>query len=154
MYFIWEDRLTVKRAIVLGACFFVAAYRAVLFAESMDRPLLGDFSSSTVVSVIAVCFIAVLLIALRKTGPLKMHSYQKLGALTYPLYLLHQEIGRNLFLRLSEANPHVVFWGVVSLMLFLAWIVSAHVERRWSGRLRSFVEGVLSKRRTVPGTVS
>ncbi|RJT28383.1 acyltransferase [Mesorhizobium waimense] len=65
-----------------------------------------------------------------------------LGGLTYPLYLLHQNIG---YLAINAAGPLVGKWaaafGCVALMLFVSWAIWRYVERpvqrmlmTWLGR--------------------
>ena len=58
------------------------------------------------------------------------------GALTYPLYLIHQNIGFMIFNAAYPAiNTHVLFWGTVLLMLGTAYAVHVLIERRFSPAL-------------------
>jgi peptidoglycan/LPS O-acetylase OafA/YrhL len=59
------------------------------------------------------------------------------GALTYPLYLLHQEIGYALIVRLHHQVPKwPLFIGLVTAMLVVAWLVHRLVERPLAPRLK------------------
>jgi hypothetical protein len=53
-----------------------------------------------------------------------------LGRISYPLYLLHQDIGMTLIARLENQGvaPDIAILTVVSIMLLAAWTVSAGVE--------------------------
>jgi peptidoglycan/LPS O-acetylase OafA/YrhL len=52
------------------------------------------------------------------------------GALTYPLYLLHQEIGWQLITRISRhLAPYPTLLTVMAIMMFAAWLVHRLVER-------------------------
>jgi peptidoglycan/LPS O-acetylase OafA/YrhL len=67
-----------------------------------------------------------------------------LGAVTYPLYLLHEDIGNLIFNRLcSSVNPHLLFWGTTALMLAAASLVHLGIERRYSKPLRKPIERIL-----------
>jgi peptidoglycan/LPS O-acetylase OafA/YrhL len=52
-----------------------------------------DFSKQTIVVTITVFFVVFLLITTKKTGFLRRMEWRVLGAITYPLYLLHSNIG-------------------------------------------------------------
>lgn len=54
-----------------------------------------------------------------------------IGYISYPLYLLHQNIGFNLIrlLKLYIPNEFVVILISVSILLFIAWIVTRYLEK-------------------------
>ena len=64
-----------------------------------------------------------------------------LGAITYPLYLLHQKLG---YLLMTALRPGVGRWGALGLtvlaMLGLAWLLHRAVERPVHARLRRWLE--------------
>jgi len=63
------------------------------------------------------------------------------GALTYPLYLIHQKPG---YLLLDALAPHLGRWlalvGVIATVLLLAWLLHRLVEKPVNGRLRRWLE--------------
>ena len=63
------------------------------------------------------------------------------GGLTYPLYLLHMQLGYVLFTRQAPTNavPWVV--AIVLAMTWLAWIVWRYVERPAQRWVRDFLSG-------------
>ncbi|MFK0294243.1 hypothetical protein ACIQU6_27750 [Streptomyces sp. NPDC090442] len=71
--------------------------------------------------------------ALIATGKLSWIQWRWLpyaGALAYPLYLLHQDIGRKLIGFLEpHLSPYAVLAGAVATMLVAAWLVHRYVER-------------------------
>jgi peptidoglycan/LPS O-acetylase OafA/YrhL len=84
------------------------------------------------VSVIATLgFYALLaMIALRKEGLLRDPRFYYLGVLTYPLYLVHENIGFMMFNVWHELLPGwVLVSGVVIFMLVLAWLIHKYVEK-------------------------
>jgi peptidoglycan/LPS O-acetylase OafA/YrhL len=59
------------------------------------------------------------------------------GALTYPLYLLHQSLGLTVISRLGGAVAHwPLLGGLVTALLALAWLVHRFVERPLAAWLR------------------
>ncbi|MEJ8836227.1 hypothetical protein [Ramlibacter sp. AN1133] len=86
------------------------------------------FSPTVVATCIAAFFGLMLLVALRATRPLARGKWLALGALTYPLYLLHQAIGLALFKTFGPGQ--LIFWGVIVMMILAAWLVNTQVENR------------------------
>ncbi|RUU96282.1 acyltransferase, partial [Mesorhizobium sp. M7A.T.Ca.TU.009.01.3.1] len=72
-----------------------------------------------------------------------------LGGLTYPLYLLHQEIG---YLAINAATPIVGKWiaalGCVVLMLFISWAIWRTCERPVQRLLRFWLGRAVDAGRT------
>jgi len=78
-----------------------------------------------------------LLVALRRTGFVGRKNWLMVGALTYPLYLLHQNIGFMVFnLAYPTINAHVLLWGTVALMLGAAYAMNRRVERTCSSPMK------------------
>lgn len=75
--------------------------------------------------------------SLRTVAPLRWGPLVRLGEVSYPLYLVHQNLGYSMLLRLE----HVVPWPVavaiaLIVVLVLAWVVHELVEVRFSRWLR------------------
>ncbi|MFE0509107.1 acyltransferase family protein [Streptomyces sp. NPDC058964] len=90
-----------------------------------------------VIVIVAASFGIVALVATTKLSRISWRWPAGAGALTYPLYLLHQVIGRELFGLLSpHAPPGALLALVVAAMLVLAWLVHRYVERPLGRRLK------------------
>jgi peptidoglycan/LPS O-acetylase OafA/YrhL len=87
--------------------------------------------------VVTVSFVAVGAIALGYTGRLDVPWFTTLGALTYPLYLVHQNIGWTIIYGLREPLGR---WPAaataLAAVLLLAWLVHRWVERPLGPALR------------------
>jgi peptidoglycan/LPS O-acetylase OafA/YrhL len=63
-----------------------------------------------------------------------------LGAITYPLYLLHQKLG---YLTMTALQPHIGRWmalfATVGFVLVLAWSLHRWIERPLNGLLRRWL---------------
>lgn len=69
------------------------------------------------------------------------------GSLTYPLYLVHQNIGYALFAQATAiglvgfVGPVTTTWGLMAGALCLAYAVHHAMERRWGPPLRRWLAG-------------
>src|SRR5437868_15439999 len=60
------------------------------------------------------------------------------GALTYPVYLIHQYIGMTIIYALRDRVPApLLVAGLVLVMLLAAWLLHRYVERPLGKRMRS-----------------
>ena len=87
------------------------------------------------VLIVALCYVVMALVALRKLDWIRWRGLTVLGAMTYPLYLLHQEIG---FTAIAYLYPRMSAKVMLPLMfgalLALCWLVHRFIERpgqRW-----------------------
>ncbi|WP_151087654.1 acyltransferase family protein [Hymenobacter baengnokdamensis] len=69
-----------------------------------------------------------------------------LGALTYPLYLIHSDIAFVLFFHSgSGINKYVMVLGTLALMLALAYLIHVAVEKRYSRQFGAWLTARLAK---------
>lgn len=96
------------------------------------------FDAIVIAGLVAAMFVAMYLIARGRTGWLGRSNWVLLGAMTYPLYLIHQSVGLMVFNRLYPTySAPVLAIGTLTLMLLLALTIHLWVERplsRWVGR--------------------
>lgn len=108
-------------ALALGICNEIGA-PAVLLQEGIS---LRNVQVAILLAAFAVAFVV-----LARTRP-ALPWASRLGALTYPLYLLHQVVG---LIAIAALVPLIGKWPAVlcvtALMIALAWFVSEFVERR------------------------
>ncbi|MBD8077493.1 acyltransferase family protein [Cellulosimicrobium arenosum] len=111
--------------------------QSLRIANSTDITL----SPSTYWTAIVVCFAVVALLALTPLNRISWKWLTVLGAVTYPLYLLHSSWGRWM---IEILHPHltatVTFILVTVTMVALAYLVNRYVERPLGPRLRRAVE--------------
>ncbi|MFF4230787.1 acyltransferase family protein [Streptomyces sp. NPDC001820] len=111
---------------------------------------LGYFEQSIpfwpVVAVLAVCFAVMALVATGKLGWMKWRWLPYAGAVTYPLYLLHQGIGWELIRAVGDRlPPYTVLALVTGGMLVASWLVHLLIERPVTRLLRRRLSGALSE---------
>lgn len=103
-----------------------------------------SFSGKVVAVVITAFFVVMALVAFRKIDLSRFTWLAWLGALTYPLYLLHSDIGFIIFHRLQYGiNKYVLVGGTFMLMLMAAYLVHVFIEKRLSKLLGQQVNRLL-----------
>lgn len=124
-FLIARDGPSPYRILVVGACGLLAIAEAPRIAAEMTANYHAPFSGVVIGAVLAACFAAFFLVSLRLTGRFAARRWLTLGALTYPLYLIHQNIGFALFNRGYPQLPApILLVGVVALMLAAAFLVT------------------------------
>ena len=130
---------------VLLACSWgCAMYR--LDSRTAGQHPSGVTLSYWVSAAMVTAFFAVLtLIALGRLRMIRGRWLVTAGALTYPIYLVHQQIGETIIMSLDQSVPPWMLLAIVSvLILVLAWLVQRFVERPLAGRLRAALYGGLA----------
>lgn len=136
-YLVWLRGASKARVALLLACWAVATWQAVGGLAWFPRQFKQDINPLIVGAIITVFFVVMWLVAVRRTGVVGRRTWITVGALTYPLYLLHQNIGYMIFNAGYPAlNPHLLMWGTIALMLALSWAVHAWVEHPLSSPLK------------------
>ncbi|QIA03612.1 acyltransferase family protein [Pseudomonas fluorescens] len=128
-YIIWDKGFTKSRISLLAAAQALASFNAIKWAESIELKYSTDYDSLIICGVIALFFMTFLFIATHKTSAVGKFDWTALGALTYPLYLLHQMIGFMIFnIAYPTINPHVLLWGTIALMIVASYIIHEKIE--------------------------
>ncbi|WKK26519.1 acyltransferase [Streptomyces olivoreticuli] len=115
---------------------------SLLLAEHHVPRRVADNSSHTIPTwpaslIIFVAFVLMALIALGKLNRVQWRWLSTAGALTYPVYLIHQYIGMTVIYALRDRIPaHVLVPGLIAVMLGAAWLLHKYVERPLGKRLR------------------
>jgi peptidoglycan/LPS O-acetylase OafA/YrhL len=121
---------------------------AILAVQSLLAVQVSSLTEDTGVAVSALlvavllvgCFAAVAVVTMTPVARLDWKWLTTLGALTYPLYLVHEYWGWWVINRLHEAvGPYVALLAAVAFSMALACAILYGVERRFAGRLRRAV---------------
>jgi peptidoglycan/LPS O-acetylase OafA/YrhL len=92
------------------------------------------------------CFVAVAALSLTPLRRIDWPVLTTLGALTYPLYLVHEYWGWWVIHLLHDTVPTMVALGAASAAsLALAWAVHHGVERRLNPPMRRWIEARLTQ---------
>lgn len=116
-------------ALALAASTLVAVERAVAGASSMSVAYGHVYSHPVIASISLASVAAVALAASVRRIPLPPGLVLALGGLTYPLYLLHQNIGYIAFNQFGGlVAPEALVLGVTAVVVAAAWAVWRYVE--------------------------
>lgn len=145
-YLIYARGVSVSRLAILGAAWVAALRYALAYIPEFEQTFRTDLGEYVVAGAISAMFAIFLLISLKRTGVLARTNWVALGALTYPLYLIHQNIGYMMFnLAYPALSPHVLIWGTVALMLVCAYLLHRFVEQRYGGRFKRALELIFER---------
>ncbi|MFC7243425.1 acyltransferase family protein [Catellatospora aurea] len=118
---------------LVGVNWLIALYRL------QGYPPLEHFQQSwwSVAALVTGCFAVLAAVALGAFQRVGWRWLTVAGALTYPLYLIHQAIGQTLIVALRDRVPHwPLLAGIVALMLGVSWLIHRYVERPVGARLK------------------
>jgi len=136
-YIIWNKGISKTLLILLLGSLALALHTATIFANLLGTIYLTIFSPFIVCSIITLFFITFYLISTNKTETIGTLKWTAIGALTYPLYLLHQMIGFMIFnVAYPSINPHILLWGTICLMIIASYFIHKNIETRIASLLK------------------
>ena len=117
---------------------YILATHQILGDVEGQGTLAGNHLSLTVVyAVLAACFSLIALVALGKLSWIRGKWTIVLGAVTYPLYLIHQAIGFTVISRLDRhLNRYILLTGLILGMIGVAWLIYRIVEKTLGPKVR------------------
>lgn len=143
-----HEGMTRQRYLLLWCCYMVALAHATIPGELLKGSVDGSARSAWVVAaVLTLCFGVFALIAAGRWRLRGSALIKWIGALTYPVYLLHQNIGYLLLesWKGSGLGFAMRLTGVVAVVLLLSVLVHQGIERRLGPRLRRWIDPVASR---------
>ncbi|WP_223650895.1 acyltransferase family protein [Hymenobacter psoromatis] len=121
---------------LLIASFILCVRSAWIEAQVHTRVFHQPHSVTIVALVIAFIFVFFWLIVKRKIDMSRFPWLNRLGAITYPLYLLHSNIGYILFQKINySVNKYFLLISIIGLMLVASYLVHVFIEKRFSSLL-------------------
>ncbi|MEV4515132.1 acyltransferase [Dactylosporangium sp. NPDC049525] len=106
------------------------------------------------VPLLAVFYLLMAGVALGWMSRIRWRWLTTAGALTFPLYLLHDVIGFTAIRWLEDAVPHwPLMLGLLAVMLVVSWLVHRYFERPVSAWLKRLIrQGIVDMRDAEPGS--
>lgn len=130
--------LSRSRVVLLCASWALSLYHEFQLLPSFSEHFRLDLSPVVIGIVMTSFFVVLLGLALRRTPILHGSRWAWFGAVSYPLYLIHQNVGYMLFnLTDATANSDVLFWSVIEAAIAFALMVHVAVEKPLARPLRS-----------------
>lgn len=139
-FLVWSSGLSLTRIITFLVAWLVALRHSLGSISEFEQHYNSSLNEYVIIGIICAFFTIMYLISIRRSGFFGKKEWITVGALTYPLYLIHQNIGFMIFNSAqSFLNPHVLFWGTLILMLSSAYLVNVLFEQKYSRPLRNFL---------------
>jgi len=146
LFLIWKHGLTISKSIGLAASCGLSIYSSVNRAINNNTYSNYDLSIPVVVAIDSFILIIMFLAAIKVLKLKKLRIVSILGALSYPLYLLHHTIGYAIFNQLyNKINTNILVIFTFTFMFILSFLVSHYIESKWCKTLRTFIEACLRK---------
>lgn len=136
--FIHHQGFNITRSIMLAVVAFLSV------AQAMERGRFDGHNEIIVGFITLSFFAAFLALSSKYLAEVELPFARQLGALTYPLYLLHAHIG---YMALNQLASDETKWFVVAClivaMLFVSYLVATFVEARYRSTLRKMIDGTV-----------
>jgi peptidoglycan/LPS O-acetylase OafA/YrhL len=149
-YFIRKRGLSWFRIVALLLCADASMQAAVLEIDGFTKSTLPA-DPEHVKACIAVFYAVLFMISVDVLRLPDSNWAYNLGALTYPLYLLHNQIGKALFAELPPTSEWIKFGLATVVAYSLAWLCSRYIEPRMrKGIQRVLQAGIMLYRKPLP----
>ena len=132
-YMIYKEGLCAQKILLIAGTYLLAIYNEIAHHSAMNEHYNIVLNHFVVVFIISLFYIILMMISLKKTKFLNKQKFIVLGVLTYPLYLIHQNIGFMLFNLLNEyMNKYVILAAVTTSTMFTAYLIHIYIEKKYS----------------------
>jgi peptidoglycan/LPS O-acetylase OafA/YrhL len=139
-YLISSKGINTTRAILLAGAFLLALHNVVIETGELSLYYSSQFNGLIPVLWITLFFVFFTLMSFHKTSWIRSPILIKVGILTYPLYLIHQNIGFIGFNRFGESiNKYVLLFILIAVMLVASWLIHTLVEKKLGPVLKQFL---------------
>jgi peptidoglycan/LPS O-acetylase OafA/YrhL len=130
------------------AGYAIAVPTAIAFGHKVAIRYSQPINPVAIAAVVTLVFVVMVLVALRVTRNLARPWFTILGALTYPLYLIHDRFGTLIYDKVAGVvNRWIVVLALIAMMTAVAYGIHVFVERPLAPRVRRLIEG---RKRHVP----
>jgi len=140
-FLIWSKGVSLTKTAIVTVSWGLAVFQSIKGLKDFETHYNTSMSSYVVAGIVTAFFAVMTLVSLRRTGWVGRRRWLLAGVLTYPLYLLHHNIGFMIFNRAyPRVNAHLLFWGTIIVALLSAYIVHIGVERPFSSLMKDALE--------------
>ncbi|MFD1872256.1 acyltransferase family protein [Hymenobacter bucti] len=145
-YLLQNSIMPLKKVYSLLFLTFLLCLRSAWVEAKVHTQVFHQYYSATIVLlVVAAIFMVFWLIIKRKINMQRFSWLGWLGSITYPLYLLHSNIGYIILQRTGAyLNKYVLLVIIIGFMLLMAYLLNFFVERKISNNLGKQLDKLLS----------
>lgn len=122
---------------IVGVSYIVATDQIQGDVQAQSTVAHNNLNLQIVYGVLAVCFALIGLVATGRLAWIRGRWTIVLGAITYPLYLIHQAIGFTVISQLDQhLNAYLLLVTLILVMIGAAWSIYRGVEKPLSPKIR------------------
>lgn len=126
--------------VLLGVSWLMALHSLRRLVSDADYSVDGGLSWRIAVVVVTAFYALILAAALGKLDFMNWRVLGVAGGLTYPLYLLHEDLGWEVIRHThGQINAALLVSALTAAMLSSAWLVQRYVERPAALRIKSWL---------------
>lgn len=134
------------RIVALTIAFMLSLYETMKGNASLNADYNAHASDLVAVVLVVLFYIIFSLIMFNKLSWFRARWAVKIGALTYPLYLIHENLGFIAFTYFDEKiDKYSLLMIIIASMIVLSWLINVLVEKRLGLFLKQWLEGILSR---------
>ncbi|EJM61947.1 putative acyltransferase [Pseudomonas sp. GM49] len=140
-YLVTQSGPTTTRVSLIIASFLLAQHQAIfLQLPKIQSQHASPFSETSVALIVTSFFLFFSVIKLNGLPRPSSKIYAFMGALTYPLYLIHQEIGYIIINMLSgKLDKYALVLFTLIICLVISALIYLFIEKRYSKAFRKYV---------------
>ncbi|AVF49884.1 hypothetical protein CMU11_01245 [Elizabethkingia anophelis] len=112
-----------KHFIMLSLSMYLSVLNGISTGNELSVLDNNVFSNYVIGGVIILSYVLMLLISLEKLQFLNSSKFVKIGMLTYPLYMIHQNIGYIIFTHFYFMNKYLLVFATILFMLGVSYIL-------------------------------
>jgi peptidoglycan/LPS O-acetylase OafA/YrhL len=146
LYQVRKGRRDAALQCLLASSVAMAVYQSVHSLDWLRAETGTDFDDFIVGAICLVSILIVMLVTRIRELPLSSSLVLGLGGLTYPLYLLHQQLGYVTLLRFDQVSTTSVALAILALGA-LSWAIWRFVERPIQRAVKDILTGYARGRR-------
>lgn len=111
-------------------CYGLSIWYAIQRLDNLNNYYKTIFSPIVITVSISVFYILFLLMSANKLNFLNLKIFVKIGLLTYPLYLIHHNIGFIILNNTTAFNRYLVLFLLITFMIFIAYLINEFIEKK------------------------
>jgi peptidoglycan/LPS O-acetylase OafA/YrhL len=144
-YLIHHEGLDLYKTLLITVSCVLAILNAIDLLNILAEKYNTYYSSMVVTACIVSFYMFFFLMSLGKTKLISRKSFVFLGALTYPLYLIHQNIGYIFFYHFPDEDyKYLTLAIMVMLALLISYLINTHIENRYGRKFKMTLEKYVS----------
>jgi len=140
-YLIRQEGLSLYKVVMILVCYATSLKHAHVQMLTLTNIYSSDFNFMVIAFILTSFYVSFSLIAIGKTQGIAKPWFIYVGVLTYPLYLVHQNIGFILFNSLyTYMNRYVLLLLVFVTMIVVSYLIHLRIEKRFANPFKLLLE--------------